>query len=364
MGEGGPIVSYRRAASDAEARRWLVVENGPRLGTLRVASGESDLGPIDVTRDGVVLAGSHRLTVLEVARDAAAARAGVPFEEQAFRDPGLHVEVERDGRIGRRWLPRGETDLGDGLRVVFEWPWLDPLEMRLVEGGGTPLTLVAETGEGAIVREVVGDGPVAVEGRPRIVVHERLARFGTRPRILGEDEEPGPLARRVGILDVTVHSPAGEREGRLISGPEPGSRVFDAMRVTGGFGDEAVLSLRAAQERDYRTSLEILEADGTKLRGTLRVNREIRHAGYRFYQTDMEEGDEPTWSTMQVVRDDGIPIVYLGLGATFLGVVWMLLVEPARRGRRRRRRETGARIEEPVRIEPPPVREEVGADVR
>jgi cytochrome c biogenesis protein ResB len=89
------------------------------------------------------------------------------------------------------------------------------------------------------------------------------------------------------------------------------------------------------------------------------VNHPVRHGGFRFYQSNVDDHErpDPQASVLQIVDDPGIPVVYGGLAMMFLGIVWMLVIEPARRGRERRRARGEA-------VAPAPVGKEELVDVR
>ncbi|MDP6491292.1 MAG: cytochrome c biogenesis protein ResB, partial [Kiritimatiellia bacterium] len=85
-----------------------------------------------------------------------------------------------------------------------------------------------------------------------------------------------------------------------------------------------------ATVKDYKSTLVISE-DGVVVRKkTIEVNAPLSYRGYTFYQSGYNPKD-PKWTSLQVVRDPGVPIVYAGFGFMILGLIAVFYVCPGGR---------------------------------
>jgi hypothetical protein len=364
----GRVVTFR-IAKDEDALRALteVDPREPALGRLTVRMGETTVGPVDVTLGGSLevpdSGGVATVRFLAVAKDLEQARVGVPLEFQTTTDPAVHLEIARGAQRQRVWARSGETSTGRedlaGLRASYEHRHLPPEEMRIVEGPSGGLRVVASRGGGSERQSLRLGEAIVLPGHPPFVVEKRFERFGLRPVLAGEGEAaPGAVPLRTGVLEVTVSMPDGERKERLIASESPRGRPHRILSLGDG-PDRVDVGLVTTSVREYATTLEIRDADGTTRVERLRVNHPVRHGGFRFYQSNVDDHErpDPQASVLQIVDDPGIPVVYGGLAMMFLGIVWMLVIEPARRGRERRRARGEA-------VAPAPVGKEELVDVR
>ncbi|HOX46760.1 MAG TPA: cytochrome c biogenesis protein ResB [Myxococcota bacterium] len=72
--------------------------------------------------------------------------------------------------------------------------------------------------------------------------------------------------------------------------------------------------------RDYLSDVSVLEGGQLRLQQTVEVNHPLEHGGLAIYQSDYRPEDL-AFSGFQVVRDPGLPAVYLGFGLNLVGVL-------------------------------------------
>lgn len=110
------------------------------------------------------------------------------------------------------------------------------------------------------------------------------------------------------------------------------------MRAGGGHdGAPVALDMRyqhkgsireSAPIKSFRSTVAILEKDApAPVIRKLEVNSPLSYKGYRFYQSGYNERD-PSWTSLQVVRDPGVVVVYAGFALTMIGLVMLFYVYP------------------------------------
>ena len=87
---------------------------------------------------------------------------------------------------------------------------------------------------------------------------------------------------------------------------------------------------RAKRIKSFKSTLQLLE-DGKVVREkTIEVNSPLSYRGYTLYQSGYNPKDL-TLSTLQVVKDPGVPIVYTGFLCMIGGLILLLCFKPAPR---------------------------------
>lgn len=84
---------------------------------------------------------------------------------------------------------------------------------------------------------------------------------------------------------------------------------------------------RQAPIKAFKSTLDVLENDAVVLTKTIAVNAPFTYRGYTFYQTSYDPNDL-TWSSLQVVNDPGVPIVYGGFILMMAGLTMVFCVGP------------------------------------
>ena len=69
------------------------------------------------------------------------------------------------------------------------------------------------------------------------------------------------------------------------------------------------------------------------MRKDIRVNFPLKFGGYTFFQQDYDS-KHLKWSGLQVVKDPGVPLVYIGFILLISGLIMIFYVNPLIKGRR------------------------------
>jgi hypothetical protein len=109
------------------------------------------------------------------------------------------------------------------------------------------------------------------------------------------------------------------------------------MHTTDSKGQEQFLKLtynaevrgaKSPRVKDWKSTLEILEGDAVMIKKTIEVNVPLSYKGYTFYQSGYNPRD-PSWTSLQVVKDPGVPLVYAGFALMIIGLVVIFVIYPA-----------------------------------
>ncbi|MBL7115983.1 MAG: cytochrome c biogenesis protein ResB [Kiritimatiellae bacterium] len=79
--------------------------------------------------------------------------------------------------------------------------------------------------------------------------------------------------------------------------------------------------------KDWKSTLEILDNDVVVKEKTIEVNAPLSYKGYTFYQSGYNPND-PKWTSLQVVRDPGVPLVYTGFLFLIVGLTMVFYLYP------------------------------------
>jgi hypothetical protein len=91
-----------------------------------------------------------------------------------------------------------------------------------------------------------------------------------------------------------------------------------------------VLSEQEENIRDYLSTLSVMDGGRTVLTKTIEVNAPLSYGGYSFYQSNYDP-NRPGWTGLEVVRDPGMSLVYLGLMVLLAGVITVIFAVPVRK---------------------------------
>ena len=86
-------------------------------------------------------------------------------------------------------------------------------------------------------------------------------------------------------------------------------------------------SSRMGAVKAYKSTLQILVHDQVMCEKTIAVNTPLSYGGYTFYQSGYNPQDL-TWTSLQVVRDPGVMVVYLGFVLIMVGLTMVFWVAP------------------------------------
>ena len=79
--------------------------------------------------------------------------------------------------------------------------------------------------------------------------------------------------------------------------------------------------------KTYKSKVKILDKDEVVMTKTIEVNNPLRYKGYSFYQYDYDHR-ELRYTVLQVVKDPGVPSVYVGFVLLMLGLTLAFVVVP------------------------------------
>jgi len=240
-------------------------------------------------------------------------------------NPALLVAVTHSGhgeaeKPEERWLFAKNPDFdrqqdrhtGD-LRLVFRhFPAQAPPERELVVVGGTRELLRLERGR------LVERGPL----------DEGL-----------RSETPGIASWRV-VESALEHGLPGTRSQEWLHPAveielREGERISSDVVIAGHtrpfwLPDQSALisfEQKPNDVKDYRSHVSVLENGVEQRKVTIEVNAPLAQAGLHLYQTSYREED-PTYSGLQVVRDPGFSLVFVGFTMMSLGLAYIYYVRP------------------------------------
>jgi hypothetical protein len=84
--------------------------------------------------------------------------------------------------------------------------------------------------------------------------------------------------------------------------------------------------------KDWKSKLRIVEGGKTVAEKTIEVNDPLKYKGYAFYQASYDPQNEKL-SGLQVAKDPGVPLVYLGFFTLCFGIIFIFYIKPLLRQR-------------------------------
>lgn len=79
--------------------------------------------------------------------------------------------------------------------------------------------------------------------------------------------------------------------------------------------------------KDYKSKLTVLDGDKEVLQKTIVVNKPLTYGGYTFYQSSYDQ-EQLHWTGLQVTKDPGVPLVYVGFLLMVIGITFIYCVKP------------------------------------
>ena len=79
--------------------------------------------------------------------------------------------------------------------------------------------------------------------------------------------------------------------------------------------------------KSFKSTLQVKENDRVVQTQVIEVNHPFSYKGYTFYQTGYNPQDL-TWTSLQVVRDPGVPVVYAGFALMVVGLFIVFYLNP------------------------------------
>jgi len=86
-------------------------------------------------------------------------------------------------------------------------------------------------------------------------------------------------------------------------------------------GVRYVYEVRPGRVKQYESRISIIEGGAEAAQKLLSVNSPASYKGYRLYQSGFDE-QNPDFSSLQIVRDPSVWLIYAGFGVVMLGFTW------------------------------------------
>jgi hypothetical protein len=146
-------------------------------------------------------------------------------------------------------------------------------------------------------------------------------------RIDAQTKEPVDVSDQPNnpALLVEINKDSGTKKAWLFAN-------YPQMNMNNEVDGQLVLSYEykgaGAHISDFRSGISIIENGKVILAKTIRVNDPLRYGGYSFYQAQYHPEDL-NWTGLSVVKDPGIPVVYLGFCVIIVGLILAFYIKPS-----------------------------------
>ncbi len=313
-------------SSDAKRLAYAAVEAGKTFVVMdgRPGPAYDDVQDVTLSADGrrvayVAKRGNKSFVVVDE-------QAGPELDE--IRDPAFSPD-------GARFAYKGRV-LGEQTYVLAvdgrPRPELGAVSDFVFSPDGKRMAYVAEKnsnrfvvldGQGGPEFSNIEDLMFSADGKRFAYVGERVSK-GARETILVVD---GTLIRGVGVYPRQTFSADGKRlayaapsgDGcRVMLDGKPGPVYFDVLDLT--FSPDG--------RRLAYCAREILASK------TIEVNKPLRYQGFSMYQSAYDEQRE-MFSVLGIVKDPGLPLVYIGFAVISAGVLFNFYLRPILTGKAR-----------------------------
>jgi hypothetical protein len=181
-----------------------------------------------------------------------------------------------------------------------------------LEGSG--ITLVRFNAEGAAEADLVQLGQKVELGETGWTM--RIAERLVRPRFTLE-ATPSLDPRADPAVQVTMKEKDDAAENTLWLTPN----------TVGEMGQTKLLYSREFRPKQYVSDVTFVVNGRAIDRGKVKVNAPLTYRGYKFYQSSYGD-DGGLFSVLQVKKDAGAPIVYVGFGLLCLGLLYVFYIKP------------------------------------
>jgi cytochrome c biogenesis protein ResB len=81
------------------------------------------------------------------------------------------------------------------------------------------------------------------------------------------------------------------------------------------------------KEKDFKSTLRLLQDGQVVASKTIEVNKPLKYAGWAIYQSSYDDKHE-SWSGLEIAKDPGVPLVYLGFLLITIGVLYSFYLRP------------------------------------
>jgi cytochrome c biogenesis protein ResB len=106
-----------------------------------------------------------------------------------------------------------------------------------------------------------------------------------------------------------------------------GSATNSPLRLTFVAQTTSAKAAPAGAVKNYQSTVNLLEGGKVAQAATIAVNSPLKYKGYRFYQTGYNP-DDLAWTSLEVVRDPGVPVIYTGFCFLIAGLFIVFYLNP------------------------------------
>jgi hypothetical protein len=174
-----------------------------------------------------------------------------------------------------------------------------------------PVAVLAKEGELIKREELEPSELFAIDGTGYELLIEKFYENANVNRELVESEE----GRGRPAVEIEI-GPPGESEEMLLWLENP-------VDIPG----YRLVYVQEERVADFYSVLQILEGDEVVAEKKIEVNDPIRYGGYAFYQQSYDS-QGLSWSGLQVRKDPGVPLVYIGFLVQIIGMIVIFYINP------------------------------------
>ena len=228
-------------------------------------------------------------------------------------DRGLR-QLPFDVTLLRFTIDTHDAPVADLGRILVNWP-----------GSKTPQAVPAEVGVAHTVRPPGAASSDPRSGTVRVVRYVPDFVFDRETRTVATlSDVPNNPAVQVEVVTSGFVATnwafakfPGFRMPGLAYAPDPFQLIYETTATPG----------RGAPIRNFRSTVELAEGGKVVYTGDVAVNAPLAWHGYTLYQSGYNP-DHKDWTSLQVVRDPGVPVVFAGFGMLLAGLFIVLFVWP------------------------------------
>lgn len=184
-------------------------------------------------------------------------------------------------------------------------------------------------------------GPPMPENSFRIKVLSYMPDFvvDTKTRVVSSrSDEPNNPAVLVEVVGPNYRGShwlfANYPEFSMANSNGHGQAAPSPLKIVYESRDKAPQAAVMGPIKSFKSTLHLVEGDEIVKTTTVEVNSPLKHKGYTFYQSGYNPRDL-NYTSLQVVKDPGIPVVYAGFSLIIVGLFIVFYLNPWLESRRK-----------------------------